>query len=49
MLRFHLNVPSYQYVPTRFPTNQKVHMNRRLLTCSNVISNEHKRNSLDQG
>ena len=48
MLRFHLNVPSYHCVPTRFPTNQKVHMNRRLLTCSHVmLSNERKRHSLD--
>ena len=25
-------VASYQYVPTRFPVNQKVHVNKRLLT-----------------
>jgi len=48
LLRHQQNVSSYQYVPTRFPTNQKVHMNRRLLTCSHVmLSNEHKRHSLD--
>ena len=48
LLRHQQNVASYQYVPTRFPTNQKVHMNRRLLTCSHVmLSNEHKRHSLD--
>ena len=48
MLRHQQNVASYQYVPTRFPTNQKVHMNRRFLTCSHVMSsNEHKRTSLD--
>ena len=42
------NLASYQYIPTRFPTNQKVHMNRRLLTCSHVmLFNEHKRHSLD--
>ena len=35
--RHQQNVASYQYVPTRFPTNQKVHMNRRLLTCSHVM------------
>ena len=48
LLRHQQNVTSYQYVPTRFPTNQKVHINRCLLMCSHVmLSNEHKRHSLD--
>ena len=41
-------VASYQYEPTRFPAHQKVHVNKRLLTCSHVMmSNDHKKHSLD--
>ena len=48
LLRHQQNVASCQYIPTCFPTNQKVHMNHRLLTCSHVmLSNEHKRHSLN--
>ena len=40
-------VASYQYVPTRLPAHQKVHVNKRLLTCSHVMmSNEHRKHSL---
>ena len=47
-LRHQHRVASYQYVPTHFPANQKVHVNKRLLTCSHVMmSNEHKKHSLD--
>jgi len=46
--RHQQRVASYQYVPTRFPAHQKVHVNERLLTCSHVMmSNEHKKHSLD--
>ena len=46
--RHQQRVASYQYVPTRFPAHQKVHVNKRLFTCSHVmISNEHKKHSLD--
>jgi len=31
-LQRHQRVASYQYVPTRFPAHQKVHVNKRLLT-----------------
>ena len=41
-------VASYQYVPTPCPAHQKVHVNKRLLTCSHVMmSNDHKNHSLD--
>ena len=46
--RHQQRVASYQYVPTRFPAHQKVHVDKRLLTCSHVMmSNEHKKHSLD--
>jgi len=46
--RHEKRVASYQYVPTRFPAHQKVHVNKRLLTCSHVMmSNEHRKHSLD--
>ena len=46
--RHQQRVASYQYVPTCFPAHQKVHVNKRLLTCSHVMmSNEHKKHSLD--
>ena len=41
-------VATHQYVPTRFPAHQKVHVNKRLLTCSHVMMfKEHKKHSLD--
>ena len=43
LLRHQQNVAAFQYVPTHFPNIQKVHMHRRLLTCSHVmLSNDHK-------
>jgi len=46
--RHQQRVASYEYVPTRFPAHQKVHVNKHLLTCSHVMmSNEHKKHSLD--
>jgi len=46
--RHQQRVASYEYVPTPFPAHQKVHVNKRLLTCSHVMmSSEHKKHSLD--
>jgi len=46
--RHQQRVASYQYVRTRFSAHQKVHVNKRLLTCCHVMmSNEHKKHSLD--
>jgi len=46
--RHQQRVASYQYVPTRFPAHQKVHVNKHLPTCSHVMmSNKQKKHSLD--